>query len=223
MTKRLFAIVWTMMLLALFLVAGALGGPENGVDHAIAGTMAALRSNTPGFTRFAASFTALGGAPVTLGLASLAVLWLLRRERLGLVLILVVTVLGERALVEWLKDLIGRPRPEFGQIFNGSMAYPSGHSANSMTAFLAVALLAVPARWRRASAVAAILASVMIGLTRIYLGVHWASDVIGGWALGMLSVGIAAAIAERSGALRLEPKHDVIGRHGAAVREDEAP
>ena len=54
-----------------------------------------------------------------------------------------------------------------------------------MITFLALALVVTPAKYRSAAITAAIAASVLIGSTRPLLGVHWPSDVIGGWAFGI--------------------------------------
>src|SRR4030095_7750516 len=107
--------------------------------------MAAWRGKTPGFTKFAASFTQLGGARFTLGVAAMAALLLLIRRKPGLAVILLVTDLAERELVEGLKELTARPRPLFGTLNPASMAFPSGDNANSLTALLANALLRTPA------------------------------------------------------------------------------
>jgi undecaprenyl-diphosphatase len=61
-----------------------------------------------------------------------------------------------------------------------------------MAGFLAIALIAVPRAHRRAAVISALVASFVVGLTRPFLGVHWLSDVIGGWALGA-AVAITAA------------------------------
>jgi undecaprenyl-diphosphatase len=64
------------------------------------------------------------------------------------------------------------------------MAFPSGHSANAMAVWLAVALLAAPERLRVPAVAAALAVALLVGLSRLVLGVHWPSDVAGGWALG---------------------------------------
>ena len=78
-----------------------------------------------------------------------------------------------------------------------SSSFPSGHAGNTMAVFLSVALIAAPPAWRRSAVILAIGLSVAIGLTRPYLGVHWPSDVIGGWSLGIVIALIAWRIAER--------------------------
>ena len=222
MTARIFDWRILAFLLATFLGAGLIGGPGAGFDQLVSQLASSWRGRAPGFTAFAMSFTELGGGRITLTLAALAALSLLLRRRFGLALILVVTVLAERELVEWLKELTARARPMSGAIHPLSMAYPSGHAANSMTAFLTVALLAVPAAYRRPVAIAALILSFLVGLSRVYLGAHWPSDVIGGWALGLIASGLAVAAADRSGALRLEEEHEVVGRHRLAIDENEA-
>jgi membrane-associated phospholipid phosphatase len=221
MTTRFFHWRLIAAMLAIFFLAGMIGGPGTFIDESISHAATGWRDISPGFTAFASSFTELGGARVTLGLALLAALSLLARRKFGLALILLVTVLAERELVEWLKELTARPRPLFGSIHPASMAFPSGHSANSMTAFLAIALLAVPASYRRPVAVAALILSFMVGLSRIYLGAHWPSDVIGGWALGLMAAGLAVSVAERSGTLRFEVQHEIVGGHRLPRGEDQ--
>ena len=71
--------------------------------------------------------------------------------------------------------------------------------------------------------IAAILISFTIGLTRVFLGVHWPSDVVGGWALGLATVLLAVAAGRSVGALPLETEHEVVGRHGNAADQNEAP
>lgn len=212
-----------VLMMATTVLAGFAGGPDHELDRAIIAGLSEFRAGAPGLSSAAAMITTLGGAAVTLSIAGIAALYLLLKRHLRLALILVLTVLVERALVDWLKDEVARVRPSGGELFASSLAYPSGHAANSMTAFLAVALLAVPPVHRGSVAVVAIALSLLIGLTRILLGIHWPSDVFGGWALGIVVVAAAIAVARRSGALRLEPDHEVVGRHGDAGNEGKAP
>lgn len=211
-----------LLLLALFVAAGWFGGPTNGLEAGLMRSMAAVRSDWPMLTDVMAGLTRLGGAPVTLGAAGIASMWLLLRGASARALILALVVALERLLVEGLKDWTGRPRPPFETDWlPQSLAYPSGHAANSITTFLAIALIAVSAVHRRKAVVVALLLSLLIGLSRVWLGVHWPSDVIGGWALGVLAVAVALANGERSGALRFEPQHEVVGRHSPPLDKDE--
>ena len=218
MTKPLFA----TMLILLFVAAAVGGGPANQIEPALLQQIAEFRLAWPHLTRSVAGLTNLGGAYATLGLAAAASLYLLLQRLPARALLLAATVLLERLLVDGLKDWIGRPRPQL-QVdwLPSSLAFPSGHSANSMTAFLAAALIAAPPHLRRMAAICGAVLSVTVGLTRIYLGVHWPSDVIGGWALGLLAVIAALAIGERSGSLPLEPQHQIVGGHRPPPDQDE--
>jgi len=77
-------------------------------------------------------------------------------------------------------------------------SFPSGHATSSMIFFLTLALvLGAETRWQRPAVIAAILLSLAIGTSRVMLGVHWPSDVIGGWAFGMLWVLLTLRLAGR--------------------------
>ena len=212
-----------VLLVVIFVMAGTAGGPAYGREASLMAALAEVRADRPNLTQAVALLTILGGAYVTLTLAGVAAIWLLARGRRGSALLLAATVLIERLMVDGLKEWLGRARPPLeALLLPHSLAFPSGHAANSMTAFLATALIVTPPAHRRAAALLAILLSAAVGLTRVFLGVHWPSDVVGGWALGLLSVAAAMVIGERSGTLRLEPQHEIVRRHGPESDKDEA-
>ena len=70
------------------------------------------------------------------------------------------------------------------ELFQGGGIFPSGHTANAVVTWGILAYLAV--RWRRLGAVVAGFMGITIGLTTLYLGTHWVSDVLAGWAAGAL-------------------------------------
>lgn len=103
------------------------------------------------------------------------------------------TTLGMWMLNAWvLKPLLGRARPETaGELVGVSLTYalPSGHSANAAAVFTAIALVASVIWWRklqrRAIWAAATIAVVAVGFSRVWLAVHWPSDVLAGWLVGV--------------------------------------
>ena len=132
--------------------------------------------------------TELGSGPVLLGATGVGLGFLLvRRDWRGSVQLTGITLTG-RLLVELQKDWTARVRPEsIGHLVPvDSLAFPSGHAANATMVWLCLALL-LPrgGRGRAFAAWAAVWLVLAVGLSRIMLGVHWPSDVIGGWAFGL--------------------------------------
>lgn len=139
--------------------------------------------------------TELGGAPVLWTITALAALLIWRRDGLRPVLLLIAITASGRLGVELLKSWTARSRPDLIEhvVTTHSLSLPSGHATNSMLVYLGVALLA--GRGRPAAIAGAVALSLLIGLTRPILGVHWPSDVLAGWLLGagwaLLCVGLA--------------------------------
>ncbi|WP_391858549.1 phosphatase PAP2 family protein [Streptomyces rugosispiralis] len=105
-------------------------------------------------------------------------------------LVLAVALLLLNASVGAVKILTGRlgpyeaRTPGSAELFHGGMVFPSGHTANAVVVWGTLAYLA--GRHRRTGALVAGVMAVGIGLTTVYLGTHWVSDVLGGWAAGVL-------------------------------------
>jgi undecaprenyl-diphosphatase len=159
----------------------------------------------PWLTQLAKALTLLGTLPVAGGaLAAAAAVLLWRRHRLeGLALLggLALTV----AAVHVTKGAVGRERPPDRLVAASGSAYPSGHAAYSVCwVAVAVALRhAVTQLAARAGLlVAGVAIAVVVGLTRIYLRVHWFSDVAGGWGLGATCFALAGIVALVLGYLR---------------------
>jgi len=180
--------VWLLMLFGG-------GGP---LDQAI--YRALYAGDHPALVAVARVFTALGEPTILIsaGVACALWLWYAGHRRLPLVLVAIVTV--GRVLSEAQKFVVARPRPDIDAhlVVVKTSSFPSGHAASSMIFFLALALaLTAKTRWHRVAAAGAILLSVLIGTSRVMLGVHWPSDVIGGWAFGMLWVLLTLRLAGR--------------------------
>jgi undecaprenyl-diphosphatase len=156
--------------------------------------------NRPVSLAAARIFTALGEPAVliTAGVLVLLWLWYAGRVRLGLALFLV-AMLG-RGFSELQKYWIARPRPTLDPhlVVVQSSSFPSGHAASSMIFYTIMAhALTVDTRWHRAAVACAVMLSLLIGISRVMLGVHWPSDVIGGWSFGMLWVLLTLRLGER--------------------------
>ncbi|MFF2200500.1 phosphatase PAP2 family protein [Streptomyces sp. NPDC058145] len=142
--------------------------------------------------------------PLTMRLVcAAAAVWLgWRRAAWWTALWLAVAVALATILQQGVKTAVGRPRPAWPNPVDSAhyAAFPSGHA---MTATVVCGLLlwllhrrgAGRALWRTAVAAAAV-SVAGVGLTRVWLGVHWPSDVLGGWLLGALVVAVAVAVYE---------------------------
>jgi membrane-associated phospholipid phosphatase len=126
--------------------------------------------------------------------------WLLYQGKRWAALTLLIASFAGRALVAVQKFYFARLRPEenLGMVEVSSLSFPSGHAANSTIAYLTLALLLFDdPRQRRIAAAFAIALAFLIGLSRPMLGVHWPSDVVGGWAFGLLWVGLVVTLMQR--------------------------
>ncbi|HSO54943.1 MAG TPA: phosphatase PAP2 family protein, partial [Actinomycetes bacterium] len=137
------------------------------------------------------AITQLGSLRLIAPLVALtALLLILRARRPDAAALLVTAAAGTSLLVVLVKLLIGRARPEGGGmlVLVNSSSFPSAHSAQAVATYGALAYLAGRAapRWgqRVAAWTAAALIALLVGFSRLYLGVHWLSDVLGGYALG---------------------------------------
>ena len=133
--------------------------------------------------------TSLGSVPVVGALLALAVGILLYRGHPSKALFLVAAIGGSVALNGMLKLVVHRPRPAlpWAHVLP-DYSFPSGHSMNSLVFYLAVALILWVTYGRRAGWLAVAVALVIaaaVGFSRIYLGYHYLSDVIGGFAAGL--------------------------------------
>lgn len=155
-------------------------------------------------------FTSLGGIGILTFVTLAIVGYELLERRWRLALTVVVAVLGGVAFSTLIKRLVDRDRPEVVShaVEVSSASFPSGHSMMAATVYLTLAALLIRFRSRRATEVyvlaAAVAATGVVGLSRVYLGVHWPTDVIAGWTIGAawaLLVWLVAAFIERRGQL----------------------
>lgn len=142
-------------------------------------------------TEVVTGVTALGGTIAVVGITTILSAYLVLRRRFGDVLFLLGAVVGAQILTTGLKLTVARHRPAFDDplAIGTGFSFPSGHALSSTALYGAIALIAAadvgtPARRRVFFLVAAALVG-LIGFSRLYLGVHYLSDVLAGFAIGV--------------------------------------
>ncbi|MFI8348605.1 phosphatase PAP2 family protein [Streptomyces sp. NPDC085596] len=185
-------------------------GPLLALDDDIARTTHRWAVRQRGLTQAFRVLTDWIWDPVTMRLLCAGVaLWLLWRTAAWWTTLWLVITCGVAAVVQQaVKAGVARPRPVWPDPVDSARyaAFPSGHV---MTATVVCGLLlwlihrhgVRGARWYGAVAVA-VVSVVGVGVTRVWLGVHWFSDVLGGWLLGALLVAVSVLVYER----RQEPR-----------------
>jgi undecaprenyl-diphosphatase len=157
-------------------------------------------------------FTGLGGMGVLTLITLMLLGFLALQGKPRAMVFILVAVLGGLVTSLLLKELFQRPRPDL--VPHGAFVYtasfPSGHSMMAATAYLTLgALLARVQRRLRIRAYILMSATILtglVGISRVYLGVHWPTDVVGGWAVGAAWALLCSTIAlrlQRSG--KVEP------------------
>ncbi|AWI27588.1 MULTISPECIES: phosphatase PAP2 family protein [Streptomyces] len=195
----------TAVVAVLLLVTVSVGwAPLMSVDRSIATGLHESALADPGFTRANRVLSDWVWDPWTMrALVLCAVLVLLRRGESLLALWVAAASLLGSAVQQALKVLVGRQRPVWADPVDSAhyAAFPSGHA---MTATVTCGLLlwlltrtgAGPGL-RRTAALLAVVSVLGVGFTRLYLGLHWFTDVLAGWLLGVCLVAAAAGSYER--------------------------
>lgn len=196
-----------------------LGKGAHGFDEAV---LLALRNPTDladpigpyWLELFARDITALGGIPVLALVSFAACGFLLMLGKRRTAVLLLVAIGGGLLLGTGLKDLFDWPRPDLvpHAVQVATQSFPSSHAMMSAVTYLTLGALLARAqprrRLKRYLLGTAVVLTLLIGSSRVYLGVHWPTDVLAGW-----WVGAAWALLCWSALVRLQ-------RRGAVERED---
>jgi membrane-associated phospholipid phosphatase len=183
-----------------------------GLDGSWRDWVLAHRNGT--LTQVMAAASNFGSSPSLIVIALAAAGWLVWHGRRNDSLIVVIGAASVLVVSPFLKLALERPRPAADEhlVSVDSWSYPSGHSLNSMVVLGLLTVLAVRS-WeggrRVLAAVVGALLVFLVGFSRVYLGVHWPSDVLAGWLLGVMwlticftSARVLSGNSESSGTVR---------------------
>ncbi|MCZ2857297.1 phosphatase PAP2 family protein [Blastococcus sp. VKM Ac-2987] len=185
--------------LLLMLLVQQNWSPLESLDGEVAAGLNAVVSESPALVRVLQAVTDLGGTGAAVLVFTLTTVFLLIRGQRRLASFAAVTGIALAVLGPVTKALVGRARPMVDNPVSdlpSNASFPSGHSMVAVVTYGMLALLALPAvrrglrRWVLA---AAVLIALVVGFTRLALGVHFVTDVLAGWALGLGLLAVTTA------------------------------
>ena len=196
MKKKLLVTSIIISILIFIVIALSLNsGFVSFIDSWLYGETIEERSNVLTFIMLI--FTTIGG---TVGVVTACILLFISPKiRKNLAWPVVISVIVAAVSNNLLKILFERPRPDFLRIINAdSYSFPSGHAMISMALYFTIAIISIKyiknKKFKYGIFIFCLLMPLLIGISRIYLGVHYFSDVIGGWVLGFVIAAIVSAI-----------------------------
>ncbi len=185
----------SLLFAALLILVRLRWPPLESADHGAAASINALVAGHATLVAVVKAVTWLGSDGVLWTVVGVAAIVMAVRRRWRLAIYLLVTGAGAIVLDPVLKSLVGRLRPAVAHpIAHGTgNSFPSGHALGSIVCYGAVLLVFLPAargRWRITFITVIVALVTLIGISRILLGVHYLSDVVGGWAVGIAWLGL---------------------------------
>lgn len=185
------ALVVALLALAFAGLSGwALDGDSYALDQRVLEAARSLRGTHPWVGEVMRDLSGLGSTVVLTLAVTITVLYLALVRRPVTALLVAVSASGGALMVSVLKATFGRARPgaEFAELIVAGLSFPSGHASMSAAVFLTLGALVANtrSRWRERLYVlaAAALLAMLVGVSRIALGVHWTTDVLAGWVFG---------------------------------------
>ena len=185
--------------LLLLLLVSDKWGPLAAADQGARDELHVFALGQPWFVAVMRTFSDSGSSLAWQIVTVVAALVLLVRRRWRLAAFVVVTIAGSSLSNTSVKAMVNRERPAVDQPFvnEPGASFPSGHSQAAIVGYGVLLLLLLPALsrgWRRAAVVLAVLMVVGIGFSRVALAAHFVSDVLAGFALGAVWLGLMTAI-----------------------------
>ncbi|MFC3885203.1 phosphatase PAP2 family protein [Bacillus songklensis] len=159
-----------------------------GLDLVI--TLSAIDIRTDRLTSFFITVTEIGSWHVMAPIWFILLILLMVLKKAGTAIFLTVVFWGSRTLNWLLKETFDRPRPEIDQLVHEAhYSFPSGHAMNSMAFYGCLALLLViycreKKTLRLTIHILLLILILLIGTSRIYLGVHYFTDILAGYSMG---------------------------------------
>lgn len=197
--SKAWVLVYSVVMIGVALAGLLMAGGPTGVDRAVMTEVEGMRSD--GVTSVVSVLSELfSPALVPVWAVIIAGYLLFRDRRVHRAAALLASVVAAAAVAEVVKVIVSRPRPPAPDQVSGyeaTLSYPSGHVTGTAALLVAVALLGTVAfgrAARNAALVAALAVTAFVAWTRLYLGVHWLTDVAAGLLVGASTAVLAVAV-----------------------------